>query len=126
MRLHCARRPAAPWLLPVLLLILLTYKSTGSVHAQASHAVQTLDWPRSDQVLSYRTCGCADACWVAEVSDARTRVLKARLRCDCETLFIYRPGAEPQREVAGPCEDLDRSGDKFGAIAGRLKALLER
>lgn len=89
-------------------------------------AAQTLDWERSDEVLTYRTCGCADACWVAEVTDRRTHILKARLRCDCETLLAYRPLAEPARTVEGRCEAVNASGDKFGALRARLQGLLGR
>jgi len=92
--------------------------------AQSSRADQVLDWPRDGEVLHYRSCGCADDCWVAEVTDRRTHVLKARLRCDCETLFSYRPLAEPARAVAGRCEVIHASGDKLGAIRERLQQLL--
>lgn len=96
----------------------------ASAQAQSSRAVQVLDWPRDGEVLRYRSCGCADDCWVAEVTDQRTHVLKARLRCDCETLFSYRPLSEPARAVAGRCEAIHASGDKFAAIRERLQQLL--
>ncbi len=98
----------------------------NGAQAQASHIPRTLDWSRSDEVLTYRTCGCADACWVAEVTDRRTHILKARLRCDCETLLAYRPLAEPARTVEGRCEAVNASGDKFGALRARLQGLLGR
>ena len=49
-----------------------------------------LDWGRAGETLQYRSCGCADRCWVAEVKNQRSRKTLATLRCDCERLFARR------------------------------------
>jgi hypothetical protein len=59
----------------------------------------------------YRSCGCADSCWVAEVRARRSRVVKATLKCDCERLsYAKGPGAKEQvLEQACPGPEVDKS-----------------
>jgi len=84
----------------------------------------SLDWPHAGEVLDYRSCGCADACWMAEVRHQRTKALKARLRCDCETLH-YSRFANPSVETDfGSCEAINRSERKPEAIREKLEELL--
>ena len=85
-----------------------------------------LAWKHPGETLVYRSCGCADACWVAEVRDRRTSAVKARLRCDCEVLHFERPAvvaAAPA--VLGSCAALNGSEDKAGAIGSALDGLLQ-
>ena len=103
------------WLLPTAL---------GSAWAgdAGGHRTYPLDWHAPGEVLLYHTCGCADACWVAEVRVERTKVLKARLQCDCEMLHFKRPSAKPK--VLGSCEAINTSDQKMDVIADQLKQLL--
>ncbi|ADX45467.1 hypothetical protein Acav_1546 [Paracidovorax avenae ATCC 19860] len=91
--------------------------------AVAATAPYPLDWPHAGETLIYHSCGCADACWVAEVRDARTRALKARLRCGCETLH-YQPASHASEAILpGGCEPINGSRDKPAAIRERLEQL---
>lgn len=82
-----------------------------------------IEWSNAKEVLNYSSCGCADSCWTAELQQKQTHVLKARLRCDCETLFYYQPSAEPQRKVIGSCEAINANDDKSRAIRQQLEQL---
>ncbi|AVS76326.1 hypothetical protein I4I83_00805 [Acidovorax cattleyae] len=91
--------------------------------AFAATAPYPLDWPHARETLLYRSCGCADACWVAEVRDARTRALKARLRCGCETLHYQPAPRAPEATLPGGCGPINGSSDKPAAIRERLEQL---
>ena len=84
-----------------------------------------LDWPVRGERLIYHSCGCADACWVAEVQSRRTGAVLARLRCDCERLFFAPSGRAPEREIADDCLIFSQSG-KFDAIPAKLMELRRR
>lgn len=90
----------------------------------SSTGTYPLDWPHAGEVLSYRSCGCADACWVAEVRDRRTGALKARLRCDCESLHYARSSNSSKETALGNCESINGSGSKPEAIREKLEQLL--
>ncbi|GKS83410.1 hypothetical protein AVMA1855_04680 [Acidovorax sp. SUPP1855] len=94
-----------------------------AAHAGATGAY-ALDWPHAGEALTYRSCGCADACWVAEVRDRRTKALKARLRCDCETLHYQQASAGPRESAVGACEPINGSERKPEALRERLELLL--
>ena len=53
------------------------------------HPLQQIEWPNKKQRLEYRTCGCADSCWTAQLWDIsrKKRKLLASLRCDCESIW---------------------------------------
>lgn len=89
--------------------------------AHAAGTWQPLDWPNRQETARYRSCGCADACWIAEVHD-RKRQLKARLRCDCEVV-LAQIGKAPERQIAANCSAFEQ-GDKFDAIRRELLQLL--
>lgn len=99
-----------------------------ALSAQASAAGGTgayeLDWPNSHQVLTYHSCGCADDCWVAEVSDRQSRIFRGRLRCDCSTLYFYKPSPKPESRVLGSCAPINAAQSKPAAIAEKLRLLL--
>jgi hypothetical protein len=67
-------------------------------YAGGGTGVYDLEWKNPSEVLEYHSCGCADACWIAEVKDRKTKKLKARLRCDCERLY-YRPGRDASERL---------------------------
>ncbi len=85
-----------------------------------------LDWGRPDESLEYRSCGCADSCWVAEVKNRRTQQTLARLRCDCERLFSQTGARDPEVERAPSCAAFEGTADKPGAIRQALEELLKR
>lgn len=97
--------------------------STGA-HASGGAGSYELDWPNPQQALTYHSCGCADDCWVAEVADRHSRIFRGRLRCDCSTLFFYKPSPEPQSRVLGSCAPVNGAPSKPAAIAERLRQLL--
>lgn len=90
----------------------------------ASHEPYELDWPIKQQALTYQSCGCADDCWVAEVSDRQSRIFLGRLRCDCSTLFFYKPSPNPQSRVLGSCAPVNAAQRKPAVIAEKLMHLL--
>jgi hypothetical protein len=93
-----------------------------SAFAAGGDDTYPLDWPHAGEVLAYHSCGCADSCWVAEVKNRRTNKLRARLRCDCETLSYEVPSRKPV--MLGSCEAINGSTDKAGAISAKLEELL--
>lgn len=96
------------------------------VHASGGTGSYELPWRTRGEVLEYRSCGCADSCWVAEVRNTRTKALRGRLRCDCERLF-YMPGPHgPERVQAQSCGFAEGAADKPQAIAKTLERLLLR
>lgn len=110
-----------PRTLPLAWVLLGAAFACGAYASQGA-GVYELPWHTRGEVLEYHACGCASSCWVAEVRNARTRALKARLRCDCERLF-YMPGPRgPERVEAQSCEL--GSDDKSQAIGKTLKRLL--
>lgn len=85
-----------------------------------------LDWGRPGEVLEYRSCGCADSCWVAEVKNRRNRQTLATLRCDCERLFSRVGARGPEVQRAASCTAFEGVADKPGAIRQALEELLGR
>lgn len=63
----------------------------ASVRASSGNPIDKLDWQVPGEELIYRSCGCADSYWVAEVrSTKRPRIVKATLSCDCEKLLFFQ------------------------------------
>ena len=92
----------------------------------AAGGAYPLDWGRSGEVLEYRSCGCADSCWVAEVKNRRTRQTLATLRCDCERLFSRVGARGPEVQRAPNCAAFEVTADKPDAIRQALEELLGR
>ncbi len=106
-----------------------------SCHAAGGTGEYPLPWPITGEVLVYRSCGCGDACWVAEVRDARNRTVKARLRCDCEQLHASVAPGLKEAPQAKRCDAIYAQGDDAGqtdktdkptAMARALEQLLGR
>lgn len=97
----------------------------AAAYASSPHHVYTMPWPDRKQQLTYRSCGCADSCWVAELRERRTKRLQARLRCDCEQLLFARGPGMKETVVAPSCDTFNLSDDKTGAIAADIKARLD-
>ncbi|MBV7540357.1 hypothetical protein [Acidovorax sp. sic0104] len=86
----------------------------------------TLDWHGAGEVLEYRSCGCADSCWVASVKRLATRQTLAQLRCDCEKAYARVGANVSETPYADSCSAFERPGDKPQAIRQALEALLGR
>lgn len=86
----------------------------------------TLPWSTPGEVLEYRSCGCGDSCWVAELRDARTKALKGRLRCDCERLHATVGSKGREREQVASCPVGGDGADKPQAIREAMERLLHR
>lgn len=97
-----------------------------SQHAWSAggHETYHLKWPVPSEALSYHACGCADACWVAELRDKPKREVKATLRCDCEMLHFSASGRSSVADISlGTCAPLNESMQKFELIPSRLRLL---
>ena len=80
-----------------------------------------LPWPVKTQTLLYHSCGCADACWVAEVKNNQTQRLLAPLRCDCENLYFSVGNQGQEQSDPRACAAPD---NKPGFIRDTLQQLL--
>lgn len=85
-----------------------------------------LEWHGAGEVLEYRSCGCADSCWVASVKRLATRQTLAQLRCDCEKAYARVGANVAETPYADSCSAFERPGDKPQAIRQALEALLGR
>ena len=81
-----------------------------------------LDWPVQGEVLMYRSCGCGDACWVAEVRERASQQVAARLRCDCSELS-YSADGTTEKPLAESCAVINAGPDKGALIGEKLRAL---
>jgi hypothetical protein len=93
----------------------------GYANSSSNPQADTLPWPRKGEQLTYRSCGCADSCWLAELRDRKSRRLVASLRCDCSSLLVTYPAKSPERELTNSCSDLNERADKRAAIAEKMK-----
>ncbi|CAM2179371.1 conserved exported hypothetical protein [Burkholderia cepacia] len=82
---------------------------------------EPLPWHRRHQVLAYGSCGCADSCWVATLTDTRTHAKVATLRCDCAEVFFSKNDGKEQ-VYARTCAAFE-GNDKFGRIVQTMEAL---
>jgi len=76
----------------------------------------TLPWPKKNEVLAYHSCGCADACWVAEVRQRSSKAVRARLRCDCETLHYWSAAGAREEVIGATCAAINDQPGKFELI----------
>lgn len=84
-----------------------------------------LDWGHPGEVLEYRSCGCADSCWVARVKHTRTHQTLAQLRCDCEQAHAVVGAKGREQLYASSCHAFE-GDDKPCAIRQALQELLHR
>lgn len=105
---------------------LLVLALAGQGGAAGGSGAYPLDWGRPGETLQYRSCGCADRCWVAEVKHQRSRKTLASLRCDCERLFgrVGIRGAEVEHSPS--CSAIDDADNKPRAIREALEQMLGR
>lgn len=99
--------------------------AAAAARAGSPHPTYTVPWHDKKEQLTYRSCGCADSCWVAELRERRTKRVKATLRCDCEQLLLSWAPSHRDTAVGESCDAINHSDHKMDAIAARLKTLLE-
>jgi hypothetical protein len=99
--------------LKLFFLIIFTLVS-ATVDAACCDGESKIPWNLKNEVLMYRSCGCADACWVAEVRNKKTGSIKIRLRSDCEKI-LQKVGSQTEQEFKGDPEPFF-SMQKFDAI----------
>ena len=107
-------------------LALLLATLAGTAAASSDPGTASIAWANKSEVLTYSSCGCADSCWVAELRERASKRLKARLRCDCATLFARHPANASERELPGSCSAINDSDDKMAAIAQTMKRIVAR
>lgn len=108
-----------------LMSVLLSIISWGSpAWASSNPGTYRLDWHVPGEELVYRSCGCADSCWGAEVRIRRSGIVKARLRCDCEVLHFSQPLAQDNEIALGSCSPTYDHEGKFGEITHELELRL--
>lgn len=84
-----------------------------------------LNWKTKGESLTYRSCGCADSCWVAELRKVPSKKLVVRLKCDCEKLLVSReesPSQTPLDVYRETCAGFDSTG-KLDKIAREIEML---
>jgi hypothetical protein len=96
----------------------------GLANASSDPQLYKLKWLVKGEQLTYRSCGCADECWVAELRTENRKRLKAKLRCDCSSLYVTYPvnAAEQKRAESCPMND---GPDKMAEISKEMKAVVE-
>ncbi len=92
--------------------------------ASSDPGTASIAWTNKSEMLTYSSCGCADSCWVAELRERASKRLKARLRCDCATLFARYPANASERELPGSCAAINDSDGKMAAIAQTMKRMV--
>jgi hypothetical protein len=95
-----------------------------SSSASSGSGEYRLEWPVRGEFLVYHSCGCADSCWVAEVRNTQTKVVKYRLRCDCEKLLFSQPGREREYVVSESCSSINESDKKSDQIRQQLETFI--
>lgn len=91
----------------------------GLVEASYPPVVYSVPWSRPGEYATYQSCGCGDACWVAEVKSRLTHRMLARLSSDCQQVYFRRRGGSPR--VLGLTVDRFEQEDKFALIARVLR-----
>lgn len=74
----------------------------------------------------YRSCGCGDACWVAEVRERKTKKVLSRLSCDCSSLNYSADGRAPAVPLHESCEAMNQSASKAEQIGTKIEQLRRR
>ncbi|MBB3121004.1 hypothetical protein [Pseudoduganella violacea] len=106
-------------------LTLLLLALAGLAGASSNPQTYALSWSGKGEVLSYRSCGCADGCWVAELRKRKTKRLKASLRCDCENLLYTYPAKSAERAMGKSCSAINDSPGKQEAISETMKHIVQ-
>lgn len=94
------------------------------LRAVAGNPPYALDWDNASQVLEYRTCGCADSCWVAELRKKKSRKFLVKLKCDCSQLWVATEKNPKETLYRTDCNGFDTE-EKMSRIAAEVRTLLE-
>ena len=97
---------------------------SSEVLASGGNPVSQLEWKFKKEVLEFHSCGSADACWIAEVKQKKSKRTIAKLRCDGENLFS-KVGEKAETEVVDGCAPFE-GDNKFQEIPEALRKLLGR
>ena len=92
--------------------------------ASSGNPIQHLAWQPKTEVLEYHACGAADACWVAELKNRKTKKRIAVLHCDGEKL-LSGVGKRAETVAAPDCHGFEGE-DKFQQIPAALRTMLQR
>jgi len=98
----------------------------GSATSSSNPQVYSLPWNAKGESLIYRSCGCADECWVAELKTRNSKRFIARLRCDCSSLYVTYPANSVEQKYADSCSALNDRPDKMSEISKEMKTIIER
>ena len=109
-------------LVSILSIVLLA--SSGEALASSGNPIMHLAWKPATEILEYHSCGAADACWVAQVKNKKTKKRIVTLRCDGEKLFSS-VGEHPEAIAAEDCHKFENE-NKFQVIPAALRTLLHR
>lgn len=104
---------------------ILFFLFANSAFASSYPATHSLAWQKKSEQLTYRSCGCADSCWVAELRERRSKRLKAVLRCDCSSLHAVYPANSSERELQKSCSEINDRSDKMDAVSQAMKRLVD-
>ena len=109
---------------PTQLFILSLLTLYGFANASSYPQPYTLNWPVKGEQLTYRSCGCADECWVAELRTGNRKRLKAKLRCDCSSLYVTYPADTAEQKRADSCP-MNDGPEKMSEISKAMKGVVE-
>jgi hypothetical protein len=84
----------------------------------------TLQWANKSEELTYQSTGCADACWIAELRERKTKRVKARLLCDGSNLHGIYPAKSSQRDLQRSCAEMNWSTEKMDLIPEEMRNLV--
>ena len=107
------------------MLSLAALAATTSLFASFPSVEYRLPWHYKGERLYYRSCGAADACWVAEVRETKTKQVKARLRCDSTKMFYSVGNTLKELPFSESC-DTANTDEKFKIIPKLLQKILQR
>jgi hypothetical protein len=108
----------------ILMLSISHVSSDQEALASSGNPIIYIAWDPTTEILEYHSCGAADACWVAQVKNKKTKQRIAVLRCDGEKPFS-RIGKSPEAIAAEDCHRFENE-DKFQQIPAELRTLLHR
>ena len=86
-----------------IILISVTFIFFALPSASGGTGEYRLSWDVNGEGLFYRSCGLADACWVAEIRDLTNDICKAKLRCDGDKLYFTLGPDGSEDEYAASC-----------------------
>jgi hypothetical protein len=109
------------------LIVIMSFMSVA--YASSGEKIRThLAWKNPKEVVEYHSCGCGDACWVAELKNKKNHQTKLRLKCDCEKLYVSYGTKKAQTLVENSCSDINNLAvvnGKNQAIVTKIEELLK-